>query len=90
MKPLKEVDELQDFMTELKNNEKEKVNYMTYQMKIAEERSEAKAEERKIGIKNLIASAKILAASPAQAAEQLVKFYDLTEAEAKAAVQANW
>ena len=43
------VDELQDFIAELKNSEKEKVNYMTYQMKIAEERNEAKAEGRAEG-----------------------------------------
>lgn len=75
---------------------------MTYQMKIAEEREEAraegraegeakgKAEERKDGIKALIAAAKDFAASPSQAAEQLMKRYALTKEEAQAAVQANW
>ena len=71
---------------------------MTYQMKIAEEREEAKAEgrtegtieERKAGIKALISTAKAFAASPAQVVEQLMKNYPLTEAEAQAAVQANW
>ena len=43
------VDELQEFITKLKTNEREKANYMTYQMKIAEERSEAKAEGRAEG-----------------------------------------
>ena len=38
------IDEVQDLITELKHTEKEKVNYMTYQMKIAEERAEAMAE----------------------------------------------
>lgn len=38
------VDEIRDLITQLKNTEKEKVNYMTYQMKIAEERAEARAE----------------------------------------------
>lgn len=38
------MDELQELITKLKTDEREKTNYMTYQMKIAEERSEAKAE----------------------------------------------
>ena len=38
------VDEIRNLIVELKKTEKEKVNYMTYQMKIAEERAEAKAE----------------------------------------------
>ena len=71
---------------------------MTYQMKIAEEREEARAvgraegeaKERKDGIKALIAAAKDFAASPSQAAEQLMKRYALTKEEAQAAVQANW
>ena len=71
---------------------------MTYQMKIAEEREEAKAEgeakgtaeEHKDGITALIAAAKDFAASPSQAAEQLMKRYSLTREEAQAAVQANW
>ncbi|MBO6293069.1 MAG: Rpn family recombination-promoting nuclease/putative transposase [Selenomonas sp.] len=88
------VDELQELIAELKTSEREKANYMTYQMKIAEvqseARAEAKAEERKIGIKSLIATAKAFAATPAQAVEQLMKNYPLSEEEAKAAVQANW
>ena len=51
---------------------------------------QAKAEERKNGINALIATAKALAASPAQTAEQLMKRYSLTKDEAQAAVQANW
>ena len=43
------VDEFQGLISELKTDEIEKANYMTYQMKIAEERSEAKAEGRKEG-----------------------------------------
>ena len=38
------IDEIQTLIMELKNTEKEKVDYMTYQMKIAEERAEAMAE----------------------------------------------
>ena len=49
-----------------------------------------KREERKDGIRSLIATVKELSASPAQAVEQLMKRYSLTEAEAQAAVQANW
>lgn len=38
------IDDVQNLITELKHTEKEKVNYMTYQMKIAEVRAEAMAE----------------------------------------------
>ena len=96
------VNEIQNLIEKLKQTEKEKVEYMTYQMKIAEEREEAKAEgraegraegqkeERTAGIKALIATAKALTASPSQTVEHLMKNYSLTESEAKAAVQANW
>ena len=88
------VDEIQELITELKNTEKEKVDYMTYQMKIIEEREEAKAEgraeERNDAILSLIAAFKDLSASPAQAVEQLIKRYSLTKEEAQAAVQSNW
>jgi len=71
---------------------------MTYQMKIEEEREEAleegiakgRKEERTDGIKNLIATIKELSANQAQAVEQLMKRYSLTQSEAQAAVQANW
>ena len=53
-------------------------------------RAEGKAEEREVGIKALISAAKTFAASPAQAAEQLIKSYSLTEDEAQAIVKANW
>ena len=56
----------------------------------AEGRAEGLAEERKTGILALIAAAKDFSASPAQAVEQLMKRYSLTEAEAHTAVQANW
>lgn len=38
------IDEVQNLITELEHIEREKVNYMTYQMKIAEERTEAMVE----------------------------------------------
>lgn len=84
------VNEIQELITELKNTEKEKVDYMTYEMKIAEEVEIARDEERKVGIKALIASAKKFSASPAQTIEQLMEQYSLTKDEAQAAVQANW
>ena len=88
------VDKLKDLIARLKQDEREKVKYMTYQMKIDEEREEAeakgRAEERKVGIKALIASAKKFSASPAQTIEQLMEQYSLTKDEAQAAVQANW
>ena len=43
------VDDIKKLITELKHTEKEKVNYMTYQMKIAEERDEAWAEGKAEG-----------------------------------------
>ena len=43
------VDEIRNLISELKHTEKERVNYMTYQMKIAEERDEARAEGRAEG-----------------------------------------
>ena len=55
-----------------------------------EVRKECREESRKEGILALIASAKDFSASPAQAAEQLMKRYALTKEEAQAAVQANW
>ena len=84
------IDEIQAIIPKLKHTEKEKVNYMTYQMKIAEEREEAKTEERADAIRSLIATVKALSASSAQAVEQLIKHYSLTKDEAQAAVQANW
>lgn len=84
------IDEIQALITKLKNTEKEKVDYMTYEMKIAEEVEIARDEERKVGIKALIASAKKFSASPAQTMEQLMEQYSLTKDEAQAAVQANW
>ena len=55
-----------------------------------EGRIEGQTEERKVGIKALIASAKKFSASPAQTIEQLMEQYSLTKDEAQAAVQANW
>lgn len=43
------VDEIRDLITKLKSTEKEKVNYMTYQMKIEEERADARAEGKAEG-----------------------------------------
>lgn len=98
--PVKDVwvDKIKDLIAKLKQDEREKANYMTYQMKIEEEREEAleegiakgRKEERTDGIKNLIATIKELSANQAQAVEQLMKRYSLTQSEAKAAVQANW
>lgn len=55
-----------------------------------EGREEGRKEERQDGIIALIATAKDFSASPAQAVEQLKKRYSLSEAEAQAAVKANW
>ena len=78
-------------------NEDERLAYLNREMAIMDYESdkeswteEGRAEERRIGILALIAAAKDFSASPAQAAEQLMKRYSLTKAEAQAAVQANW
>ena len=78
-------------------NEDERLAYLNREMAIMDYESdkeawttEARDEERKAGIRAFIAGAKALAASPDQVMEQLVKNYPITEAEAKAAVQANW
>ena len=92
------VDKIKDLIAKLKQDEREKANYMTYQMKLNEEREDGRAEGRREGeakgridgIKNLIAAIKDLSSSQAQAVEQLMKRYALTQAEAQAAVQANW
>ena len=84
------VAELDEYIKEIKTKEEERVSYMTYEMKLREAHDDGRNEERKAGIKNLIATLKDFSASPAQAVEQLIKRYSLTEAEAQAAVQANW
>lgn len=72
------VNELQYFITKLKNSEKEKVNYVTYQMKIADERAEAEAKGRKEGegrlarlMSLLLKSGKTEEATAASESEQL-------------------
>ena len=88
------VDKIRELIAKLKQDEREKANYMTYQMKLNEERAEGRKEgeekERKEGIRNLIATIKELSSNQAQAVEQLMKRYSLTQSEAQAAVQANW
>ena len=84
------VAELDEYIKEIKAKEEERVSYMTYEMKLREAHDDGRNEERKAGIKALISTAKAFAASPAQVVEQLMKNYPLTEAEAQAAVQANW
>ena len=84
------VEEIQNLITKLKNTEKEKVNYMTYEMKIIEEREEAKAEERKSAIRTLIITLRDLSIDQSKAIEQVMQKYYLTRSQAQAAVQANW
>lgn len=84
------VDEIKDLITELKHTEKEKVNYMTFQMRIDEERDEAREEECHSGICALIATMKELSVGQAQAVEQVMKRYSLSHEDAVAAVQSNW
>ena len=88
------VDEIQNLIIKLKHTEKEKVDYMTYHMKISEERDEARAEGRAEGeakgIKAVISMAKNLSVSQPQVIEHLMINFDLTHDQAVAAVQANW
>lgn len=77
---------------------KEKVDYMTFQMRIDEERDEAREEGRKEGLKEerhsgiraLIATMKELSVSQTQAVEQVMKRYSLSHEDAVAVVQTNW
>ena len=84
------VDEIQTLIMELKNTEKEKVDYMTYEMKIAEEREEAKYEERKNAIRTLIITLRDLSIDKHKAIEQVMQKYSLTRSQAQDTVQANW
>lgn len=75
----------------------ERLRYLNKEMAILDYESEKAAwteegrnEERTDGIKNLIATIKEISNSQPQAVEQLMKRYSLTQAEAQAAVQANW
>ena len=79
---------------------------MTYQMKIDEEREEAReqgrmegeakgrmegeAKGRMEGILAMIATLKDISFTQSQVAEQLMKRFSLSETEALATVQANW
>ncbi len=84
------VDEVRELISRIKKIEEEKVNYMTFQMKIAEERAEAEARGEAKGIKAAIAMAKDFSIGQSQVIEQLMKRFDLTHDQALAAVQANW
>ena len=57
-------------------------------MKQAEDKG--RNDERDAAIKSLVAAFKDISANPAQAVEQLMKRYALSEDEAQATVQANW
>lgn len=78
-------------------DENERLAYLNREMAIMDYESdraalveEGRAEERNNAIKTLIATLKEFSISPSQVTEQLIKRYSLTEAEAQAAVQANW
>jgi len=84
------VDKIRDLITKLKQDEREKANYMTFQMKLNEEREEGRKEERRNAIVKMIRTLKNLSIEQPKVIEQLVREYSLTQSEAQAAVQANW
>ena len=92
------VDKIKDLIDKLKQDERKKADYMTYQMKIEEERDAAmeagiakgRREGEAKGILALIATLKDISFSQTQVVEQLMKRFSLSETEAQAAVQANW
>lgn len=100
------IDKIRDLIDKLKQDERERANYMTYQMKIDEEREEAReqgrmegeakgriegeAKGRMEGILAMIATLKDISFTQPQVAEQLMKHFSLSESEALATVQANW
>ena len=84
------VDKVKDLIDKLKQDERKKADYMTYQMKIEEEREAVREEERQIAILTLIKTLKDLSIEKSKVIEQLIKQYSMSELEAQAAVQANW
>lgn len=92
------VDKIKDLIDELKRDERKKADYMTYQMKIEEERDAAmeagiakgRKEERQNAILTLIRTLKDLSFEQTQVVEQLIKQYSLSKIEAQTTVQANW
>ncbi|SEH26192.1 Rpn family recombination-promoting nuclease/putative transposase [Selenomonas sp. KH1T6] len=90
--PVKDVwvDKVKDLIDKLKQDERKKADYMTYQMKIEEEREAVREEERQNAILTLIKTLKDLSIEKSKVIEQLIKQYSMSELEAQAAVQANW
>ena len=84
------VDKVKDLIDKLKQDERKKADYMTYQMKIEEEREAVREEERQIAILTLIKTLKDLSIEKSKVIEQLIKQYSMSELEAQATVQANW
>ena len=84
------VDELRDLIGKLKTDEREKGNYMTFQMKIDEERAEARAEGLAEGIRAMVSNMKELSIDRARAVKQVMKHFSMSERDALAAVDANW
>ena len=84
------VDKIRELIAKLKQDEREKANYMTYQMKLNEEREEGRREERQNSIVKMIRTLKNLSIEQPKVIEQLIREYSLTQSEAQAAVQANW
>ena len=84
------VDKVKDLIDKLKQDERKKADYMTYQMKIEEEREAVREEERQNAILTLIKTLKDLSIEKSKVIEQLIKQYSMSELEAQAAVQANW
>ena len=71
------VDEIRTLITDIKHQEKEKVNYMTYEMKMQEARNDGREEGEKIAdrrtAKRMLAKNKPI--------DEIIEFVDLTREE---------
>ncbi len=88
------VNEVDNFIKEVKIKDEERVSYMTYEMKMREAHEDGKEEGRNEGIREgmlkAVAMLKKLKLSKEVAAKQIADTYSLTYEEAVAMVNSNW
>ena len=88
------VNEVDNFIKEVKIKDEERVSYMTYEMKMREAHEDGKEEGRNEGIREgmlkAVAMLKKLKLSKEVAAKQIADTYSLTHEEALSLVNNNW
>lgn len=88
------VNEVDNFIKEVKIKDEERVSYMTYEMKMREAHEDGKEEGRNEGIREgmlkAVAMLKKLKLSKEVAAKQIADTYSLTYEEALSLVNRNW